>query len=156
MRAAPEVPRRADAFVRPGIHPRPRPALHVDRCHARAGCLGRAICEVLAIVRPHGHAARYQAPASRPRPAARAGACGRGAAPPCEAPLCGERLKGRRSPLTQGLLRGPVLNPKTFRFLLENKGDGVSPTLIDRIAYQLEQRRRSIAPAFKGKGAGVQ
>jgi hypothetical protein len=47
-----------------------------------------------------------------------------------------------------------VLNPKNFRFLLEQKTNGLSSALIDRIAYQLEQKCRNVSPAFKGAAHG--
>lgn len=43
-----------------------------------------------------------------------------------------------------------VLNPRNFRFLLEQKSNGLSTALMDRVAYQLEQKCRNVSPAFKG------
>ena len=43
-----------------------------------------------------------------------------------------------------------VLNPKNFRFLLDQKAGNLHSTLVNRIAYQLEQKCRNLPPAFKG------
>lgn len=43
-----------------------------------------------------------------------------------------------------------VLNPKNFRYLLESRGTPLSPVLVDRVSYQVEQRCRDVAPAYSG------
>lgn len=44
-----------------------------------------------------------------------------------------------------------VLSPKSLHFLLDNRGVSLSPTLIERISYQVEQRCRDVSPAYSGK-----
>lgn len=44
-----------------------------------------------------------------------------------------------------------VFNPKNFHFLLENRSASISPVLLDRVAYQVEQRCRDVSPAYSGK-----
>ena len=41
-----------------------------------------------------------------------------------------------------------VLNPKNFHYLLDSKGTSLSSALVDRIAYQVEQRCRDVSPAY--------
>lgn len=41
-----------------------------------------------------------------------------------------------------------VLNPKNFHYLLESRGTPFPSVLVDRIAYQVEQRCRDVAPAY--------
>jgi hypothetical protein len=44
-----------------------------------------------------------------------------------------------------------VMNPRNFHFLLESREPPLPRVLLDRIAYQVEQRCRNIAPAYAGQ-----
>jgi hypothetical protein len=44
-----------------------------------------------------------------------------------------------------------VLNPKNFHYLLESRGTPLPSILVDRIAYQVEQRCRDVAPAYSSE-----
>lgn len=44
-----------------------------------------------------------------------------------------------------------VLNPKNFRYLLDARGTPLSPVFMKRVAYQVEQWCRDVAPAYSTK-----
>lgn len=45
-----------------------------------------------------------------------------------------------------------VINPKNFHFLLQSRGPQLTTSMIERIAHQIEQRCRNVAPAFTKNG----